>query len=251
MPISNDGLDKMSVFTTHSSKDTASWNYTGNLFSQMTGYWQFPNNRKFNDVTDFSNYNYYSTMPIGRSYDFDYLPANPLIDFQRLNRPYAKKVSINIVKKDSNTLSVHAKIKYRGRGRRALGISYIDTTFLVKYSKSEYIGISGNLNWINCDRLFQPGKRIDFYVSTPGNQGSSVMIYFKSINSFLQAYYKNGRYVVNNVPENLPAVIISIGKKDGDFYFGKQDFVTSSNVVAKIDMQKITQEIFREKMKNL
>lgn len=252
MPVLNEELSNMSVFSTKA--DTVSqWTQTSVPFNQLQSYWSYPYVRKLNDFFLEDYKAFLTNLKVGRTYSDEYQVAAPISLSRKTfrDKPTAKKVSYTLNKTDSNTVSINIKIKYRNRGRRYFQTRYFDTTCISRYFQSEYEGTTDQMRWINCDRFYKYKEKIDFYVNTPGFEGMNVMVYFKKIHSYLQAYYDGSKFLVSNIPPNQPVILVAMGKKDGQYYFGKHEFTTASKTTTIPNITPVSKEDLRAALAGL
>ena len=248
MPTINPQLNNMNVFTMTQTNDTTSaWQNTGTRFRQVNNAWEIPLNLEIEDIR-YEGDRHYFNQKVGYVHEENFKCSYSWITTQRILRPSAKKVKQKITKIDSATLKVEARIKYRRHAYKALNRWTLDTTFYVKAVTSQYIALTENMNWINCDRFYDYDQKIDFFANTPGFKGANVIVYFKSINAYLPAMTTGNRSVIKNVPPGLRVVIIAMGMRGNDLYFGKQSLVTGNKIDATIALEKVSSE---KEMKDL
>jgi hypothetical protein len=245
MPDKNNLSGTMNVFVTDHS-DTALWNDTRKSFSWIMGSWDWPTN--YSKLQDFfvDNELRFERFAVGRKIYREYYLSNSISlfggkgGFISFDKPLTKYVKYLITKKDSATLSVNFYQKFKRRGYRKFGMRTFDTTFLVKYSSSFYETTLSGINYINCDRFLNNKQVTDFYVRTPEFDGAQVLVYFKNLNAFMPAGYTKERYKVERVPTEENVYLIAVGKKGGDFYYGKKDFTISKIATVDVAMQKVS-----------
>lgn len=257
MPVVNQVAGNMNVFAMDHRSDSSVWRNTNSVFSKKFSYWDWP--RKLNKLENLVIPEIkYENWKTGHKYTDEYIPhvANWwLFEIPFGNGSDAKQVINQIEKIDSVTLRSTIKIKYRNRGKRQYGIQNFDTTFLVKYYRSEYVGVTQSLNWINCDRFLNYPNTGNFYVNTPGFKGATVMVYFKSLSSYMQAYSdernNNSQYMISGVPAGQKVVIVAMGKRDGAYYFSRKEFTTEKGAKAALELTGITEEDLNKEIRSL
>ena len=259
MPQRKSELVGMNVFTAQpeSTPDTSAtgtlmWNNTNQPFIPMRSYWQRPISPLLADV-GYESDDAYTQMRIGSTFQDEYRPQpSPIVKFNRFyKRRNAKKVKYSRHKVNDSTIEMRVKIRYKGRGYRAFHRRTLDTAYSLKYFRPQYEGITYTLNLINVDRLYQGGRRIDQYVSIPGISGMTVLAYFKSISAYLPASGSHTGSVLWKVPVDVPVILIAIGKKGDDFYFGRKEYITNAMSPCVMKVEKMTEEAFRNEMKLL
>jgi len=250
MPVINPELNNMNVFSMQNNHDTVKWKNTRNVFNRIPDYWYFQKNSALKDIYLDEDI-VLSNIPVGRSYSIEYSLFNQILSSYKVSRPHTKNVSLSISKIDSNTLRVKAKLKYRQRGRRIIGKKNLDTTFIVYHQSAFYKGFTNNLNWINCDRFYDYKDKTDFYVNTPGIKGMNVIVYFKEIHAFMPAFFSGNRYLIPNVPSNMKVIVIAVGKKGEDFYFGKNETTIGKEPFELMDILKTNKEYINKLMDKL
>ncbi|HMK25818.1 MAG TPA: OmpA family protein [Chitinophagaceae bacterium] len=254
MPVVTDATGKMNIYTIDHKTDSSVWSNTNNTFDRIFSFWEWPRQiDKLDDLIipriEFKNWR------VGHKYTDEYRAHISSWNFFSIefgNSSKVKMVTNRIEKIDSVTLRASLKVRYRNRGLRKYGTRYFDTTFLVKYRRAEYVGISKNISWINCDRFLNCPDPADFYVSTPEFRGASVLVYFKSQNAYLPAYEDaKGLYKVVKVPPDEKVWIVAFGKKNGQYYYSKKEFIIEKNARTDLTLAKMSEEDFRKQMKSL
>jgi hypothetical protein len=77
---------------------------------------------------------------------------------------------------------------------------------------------AGGLGWINCDRLLEPGPRIEFAVQAPG-PATVVSLVFKGQRSILASSRTDGSTAVfEQVPSGQAATIVALRRENGVTY---------------------------------
>ena len=78
--------------------------------------------------------------------------------------------------------------------------------------------VAGGLGWINCDRLLDPGPRIEFAVQAP-TPATVVSLVFKGQRSILASSRTDGNTAVfEQVPSGQPATIVALRRENGITY---------------------------------
>ncbi|MEQ1676445.1 MAG: OmpA family protein [Chitinophagaceae bacterium] len=257
MPVVNQVAGNMNVFTMGHRSDSSVWRNTNSVFSKKFSYWDWP--RKLSKLDDLVIPEIkYENWRKGYKYTDEYTPHTAnwwLFEIPFGNKSDAKQVTNQIEKIDSVTLRSTVKVKYRNKGKRQYGIQNFDTTFLVKFYRSEYVGVTQSLNWINCDRFLNYPNTGNFYVSTPGFRGATVMVYFKNLSSYMPAYSDEGKsnalYTIPKVPPGQKVVIVAIGKRDGAYFFSRKEFTTEKGATAELELTDISEEDLNKEMRSL
>lgn len=250
MPQLEQSLTNMQVFEMPHNDSSDQWNSTNIPLRIIGGYWDKPSALMLSSIHYESDF-YYTNLPIGRGSSDEYYVSAPFSIFRRYGRPYTKKVSSRIVKKDEITLEMNAKLKMRNRGFRLFRKRNIDTTFSIEFKRPFYSAALDGMGWINCDRFYRNNNNIEFAVNTPGFKGMHVMCYFKNLRAFMQAEGAAGQYMVSRVPPDAEVILVAFGKKDDGFYFGKQEFVTGSGKTGIVKIQKVDEKDFEKEIKSL
>jgi hypothetical protein len=252
LPAATGTYGNMNVYTMNRPGTGNQWDKTGDAFIRYTGAWLWPvklghlENLVVPEIK-------FENWKVGHRYTDVYNAHQSnwyFFDVPFGNRSTIDQV-INVIEKvDSVTLRSTVKASYRKKGVRKYGTRYFDTSFLVKYRISQYVALSGNINWINCDRFINRSNVTDLYVSTPGFEGANIVIYFKSLNAFMQASPgADGLYKADKVPPGEKILVFAFGKKDGAYYYSKKAFTTERNLAADLQLQQVPEKEFRESLK--
>jgi hypothetical protein len=236
MPKNNPLLTNMNVYV-QPHTDSSEWINAKRSFRESMSYWNWPRDKKFVDMHLDKDFRY-ENWKTGRKTSEDYFVRGPLISF-RIERPYTKKVTISIEKKDSLTLAVQASFKYRRKALRLIGIRSLDTSFNVNYVTEQYIAWVDYLNLINCDRFWDRPNRTDFIVKTPGFKGMNVLVYFKKLNAFMNAARSGNQYFFKNIPEGEEVYLLAFGKKDEEYYYGQQPYIIAKQGQVNLNLTKV------------
>jgi hypothetical protein len=252
MPAPNNVTSQMNLFTADHS-DSTLWKDTRRSFTQILSYWNFPTSTK--KLQDFIVYEMnVEALQIGKPKTEEIYFKNSLKLRQTVyefggkknvitkHYPVIKYSKCTITKTDSATLAVKLFQKFRRRGSREYKVNTFDTAFAVKRFRAAYEINTGGLAYINCDRFINAPQVTDFYVKTPGFQDAQMLVYFKDINAFMTAEYKNGTYQVKKVPTGEFVYLIAVGKKGNDLYYGKEPFTISKKATPNVAMQKVKYE---------
>jgi len=92
-----------------------------------------------------------------------------------------------------------------------------------------FIFSSSELGWINCDRFYENGPRVDFVVHNSGIAGGTVSMVFEDINSVLKGVSDGDRITFPGIPANKRVRLIGISSASNDPLM----CVTSSNTSAQ------------------
>lgn len=253
MPQINKELNNMNVFALDTPNDSAQWQNTAITFTQISGGWTWPYDSSLMR-SYYDDHILYSNMRVGHSFSEEYETSTPFYNFILRNKfdwYFSKRIKNTVTKLTVDSIKIASHIKYRNRGYRALGKRQLDTTFIITYSKSTYQGFIRNMNWINCDRFYRYKNKIDFAVNTPGFIGISVMAYFKKLSAFMPAVAASKGYQVQAVPPGMEVVLVAIGKKGNDFYYGTQQITTEKGLTANVKVEKVTKEDMINAIRNL
>lgn len=260
MPVRNPELTNMNVFVQDREgpgHDTARWNNTGATFISSGDLWKWDTNKAIADLyVDTDGRYLFNKMAVGKTYEDEYYTRTSWISFnpdkdvvrRNLSHPLAKKVWYSYTKVDSVTIKIQAHFKYRARGKHIFGKKYFDTSFYAYYTKPFYKGEITKMSWINCDRFYQYKDRINQYVTTPGYSGMNVMVYFKNLRGYLPAFFNGKKFVAKQIPPGEEVILIAMGKKGDQYYFGRKDYTSSKKdipeiAIKKSDMEEINREL--------
>ncbi|MGI4866448.1 MAG: hypothetical protein ACRYFZ_21170 [Janthinobacterium lividum] len=104
------------------------------------------------------------------------------------------------------------------RAEFARQFSSKDSTQLTLYDGLYYELVAGGLGWINCDRLLDPGPRIEFAVQASA-PATVVSLVFKGQRSILASSRTEGNTAVfEQVPSGQPATIVALRREKGITY---------------------------------
>ncbi|MFT3705157.1 MAG: OmpA family protein [Agriterribacter sp.] len=254
MPKFNEQLTGMNVFTINNPTDSAHWKNSGTTFSETPACWNFPTDDLLKEVYR-ETPEFYSNIRTGYKYTEEWHRVvgwrYHLLSKYKSDRPKSKKTLLTTTKPNDTTITIHAKIQYRQRGFIAFGIRELDTTYSFTYSRAKYHSLVDTLNWINCDRFYSEKNKINFTIKTPGYSNVAVMVYFKDLNAFMPAYPVKNGYEVKGVPAGKEVILVSMGKKQHSFYFGKLQTTTERNAKLSVAIERVNEEEFRKRLKEL
>jgi hypothetical protein len=257
MPQVEKSLTGMQVYEMPHNETSGPWRNVNMPLVIIGNYWKkpvLPMHPTFKHKSD----EYYTSLPIGRGSSDEYIVEAPFITFKKHKRPFAKKVSYQMVKKDEKTLEINVKLKMRNRGVRKFRKRNIDTTFSIKYHTAYYSALINSMGSINADKpfrlredIYENNNNIQFTINTPGFKGMRVMCYYKSLRAFMPANGSEGQYNITQSPPNAEVIVLAFGKKGDEFYFGKQEFITGKNKSASVILKKSPEADFEKEIKNL
>ena len=249
LPVRNESLTRMKVFTMDRRRDSARWRNSGRPFSQTYSYWAWPWSPRLEHVRNWQEVNF-QRLRVGAKFRDEFDVARPLIGWGE-NVPSTKKVKMEIQKIDSVTIRIKAHVNYRKKGFKRLGIRSLDTTFSVSLQVAEYYAAVSNLNIINCDRFLNNKNNTEFYVQTPGFRGLNVMVYFKSQSAYMHAKDIDKKYFLARIPANEKVIIVAYGRKGQDYFFGKLPGIVTAKGNADVTPQKMSKEEFEKALNML
>lgn len=252
MPVTNGMLTNMNIYTLpHSTgRGAGQWNNTGRMFSYLQGGWIIPDAPKLEDVFFPSNTTL-DNIKVGKSYSDKQFYARPLFLFKKRSPFLTKRASFTLLKTKADTILVTESLQFRNKGRREFKQRTFDTTYVIYNTRAQYLGYLDSMNYINCDRFMNMPNTVDFYVSTPGFEGMNMLTYFKTLSAYMPAYANADKFTVSRVPPGVPVVLMGVGKKGKDFYFGKKEFITGGGKTCEVTMVKVSEEEFRKGVKNM
>jgi len=111
--------------------------------------------------------------------------------------------------------------------------------------------VAGGLGWINCDRLLDPGPRIEFAVQAP-TPATVVSLVFKGQRSILASSRTEGSSAVfEQVPSGQAATIVALRREKGITYLATT--AVSLGQAAPLDLQfrPVTLEQLRTELASL
>lgn len=107
---------------------------------------------------------------------------------------------------------------------------------------------AGGLGWINCDRLLQPGPRIQFAVGTP-DAGTVVSLVFKGQRSILASTRTEGRAAVfEQVPEGAAATVVALRREKGITYLATSGVSLGQAAQPALDFHPVSLEQLRSEL---
>jgi hypothetical protein len=256
IPDINNLTGTMNVFTKADS-DSSLWNDAQRSFTRVSARWDWPVNYPKLQEFMIDKQIPFEKWEIGRKLSNEYYISGPIIywgekrKFVYAHKPLAKYVSYKITKTDSTTLTVNLFEKFRRRGYKRFGTKTFDTTFSVRYSSAFYETTLSTINYINCDRFLNYPQVTDLYVRTPNFDGAQILVYFKNINAFMQAEYKDGNYRVRKVPAGEDVYLIAVGKRGDEFYYGKKAYTISRKANIDLALEKVQYNEMKEMFSSL
>jgi hypothetical protein len=123
-----------------------------------------------------------------------------------------------------------------------------DACSSISFSANSYNVIychNSNLQWINLDVPIYRPPSIEIYADINKFLDESLAyLIFDNYNSVSQMrpYMNADKYSQSNVPEGEPITIIVLGNKDDEVFFGKYSGIATSDMIANISMNTISQE---------
>jgi hypothetical protein len=247
MPDINNNGAAMNVFAVQHDNDSSLWNDTRNNFSRIMSSWKWPSGaEKIKDVafpTDLP----FDRWDIGRKWTDEKNVSGSLIYWgskseREKEKPYIKHAGYTITKTDSVTLTVDVSERFKRRGYKKFNNRTFDTTFTVKYSPALMEAFVSSVNFINCDRFLNIPNKTEFYVRTPDFKGAQLLVYFKKLNAFMPAEMYKDKYRVKGVPEDEEVYLVAIGKRNEEYYYGKQKYTIAKKATADVVLQKLKYE---------
>ncbi|MEY8849360.1 hypothetical protein AB9K26_11120 [Psychroserpens sp. XS_ASV72] len=127
-----------------------------------------------------------------------------------------------------------------------------DTTLSSRDVTNYYMLKTSNLGWINCDRFINGrSKRIKYKLKIKNPDGAVVSMVFKSYNSVLPSWYRNGAYDFQNVLENEQVILVAIKRKEGKLYYDVIETQTEVNPNVDFNFKEVSVEEFKSKIEDL
>lgn len=238
MPMNNPGLTNMNVYEQpHNDGDTMLWINTRRQFRETLSYWKWPRNNRLHGIItardgDYNNLSVGGVFPYEDHYKWRLFRRTPMI----------KNYKVTIEKLDSVTLSVRATFNYRRWAFPKTGTLVWDTAYTVPYVQKEYITEIDRMNFINCDRFYDVKDPAELIVQTGDFRGMRVMLYFKKIAAFMPAERHPSGSRFSQIPKDEEVYIVAMGKRNGELYFGQQQYRTEKKGVVNLSLAKMTAE---------
>lgn len=120
----------------------------------------------------------------------------------------------------------------------------------IQFNADYYVYSVTNLGWINCDRFYKYEETNDFYVNNAKDNIQYNLI-FKNFKSILRSKNDNGKTFFSKIPYNEPVELIGFEIIRDSVIFGKEEFITSSNLVEINELKKISFKDFKNELKEL
>ncbi|MCX6319343.1 MAG: OmpA family protein [Bacteroidetes bacterium] len=255
MPAAASLYGDMNVYTANTPGSHGVWDRSGDVFIRTYGVWQWPQLKDGKLAELVIPEIRFENWKTGHKYTDEYEAHESnwhLLDIQIGNRSELRHVTNTIEKIDSMTLRSTVKVTLRKRGVKKYGQRMFDTSFYVKYFPAQYIATTGNLNWINCDRLLKFTNTTELYVSTPDYEGANVIVYLSSLRAYLPLSMLSGsNYMAPRIPTGEKIWLIALGRKGDDYFMAKKEYTVSANLKAKLELQPLPEEAFRKALKQL
>ncbi|UPT71800.1 MAG: OmpA family protein [Flavobacterium sp. JAD_PAG50586_2] len=111
---------------------------------------------------------------------------------------------------------------------------------------------SGKLGWINCDRFYKEGNKINLFVETDLKYKPEVRLVFKDINAIMAGYLdKDKKFVFNNIPIGKKATLVAFSTFEEQSYLVLKDIVIEANDPIYLELQKTTLEDLKTQLRKL
>lgn len=111
--------------------------------------------------------------------------------------------------------------------------------------------VAGGLGWINCDRLLDPGPRIEFAVQAPA-PATVVSLVFKGQRSILASSRTEGNTAVfEQVPSGQPATIVALRRERGITYLATAAVSLGQAAPPDLQFRPVTLEELRTELASL
>ncbi|RZK55993.1 MAG: hypothetical protein EOO59_10145 [Hymenobacter sp.] len=111
--------------------------------------------------------------------------------------------------------------------------------------------VAGGLGWINCDRLLEPGPRIEYAVSTP-DTATVVSLVFKGQRSILaSSRLAGGAAVFEQVPAGAAATVVALRREKGITYLATSGVSLSEAAKPTLEFHPVTLEQLRTELAQL
>lgn len=117
---------------------------------------------------------------------------------------------------------------------------------------SAYLFSSSKLGWINCDRFYRNSSpRVDYSVNVGSSQQAEIKIIFNDINSVLNAWVKDGRYVFYNLPIGMSITLFAVKREDGQYYLATKKTRISRLGEPELTFKPVTMTRLKAEMEKL
>ena len=111
--------------------------------------------------------------------------------------------------------------------------------------------VAGGLGWINCDRLLEPGPRIQFAVPAPG-PATVVSLVFKGQRSILASTRTEGNAAVfEQVPSGQAATVVALRREQGTTYLATSSVSLGQPAPPDLQFHPVTLEQLRSELAQL
>jgi hypothetical protein len=111
--------------------------------------------------------------------------------------------------------------------------------------------VAGGLGWINCDRLLDPGPRIEYAVQAPG-PATVVSLVFKGQRSILASSRTEGNAAVfEQVPSGQAATIVALRREKGITYLATTGVSLGQATPPDLQFRPVTLEELRTQLATL
>lgn len=111
--------------------------------------------------------------------------------------------------------------------------------------------VAGGLGWINCDRLLEPGPRIEYAVATP-DTATVVSLVFKGQRSILaSSRLEGGAAVFEQVPAGAAATVVALRREKGVTYLATSGVSLSEALRPTLEFHPVTLEQLRTELAQL
>jgi hypothetical protein len=103
------------------------------------------------------------------------------------------------------------------------------------------------MGWINCDRFYNQGPRIDYYVDINDTASNyNTFLVFTGIRSMMTGYVSGNKVLFRNVPQGENAKVISVGIQNGKPVAAMEDVQLSKDTLSNLRFGETTPASFKE-----
>jgi hypothetical protein len=103
------------------------------------------------------------------------------------------------------------------------------------------------MGWINCDRFYNQGPRIDYYVDINDTASNyNTFLVFTSMRSMMTGYVSGNKVLFRNVPQGENAKVISVGIQKGKPVAAMEDVQLSKEMLNNLRFEETSPAAFKE-----
>jgi hypothetical protein len=105
------------------------------------------------------------------------------------------------------------------------------------------------MGWLNCDRFYNEGPKIDYYVNIKDTAANYfTVLVFKNIRSMMSGSVNGNTVMFGAVPTGQEAKIISVGIQNGKPVLAVKDVVLSTRTINDLVFEPTTPSAFKQEV---